>query len=52
VGLWVEWKRGAPVGGSAKLALARVELPAAEDEGAPGSRYERLGLTADWTRSD
>jgi uncharacterized protein (TIGR02099 family) len=52
VGLWVEWKRGAPVGGSAKLALARVELPAAEDEGAPASRYDRLGLTADWTRSD
>ncbi|HET8699515.1 MAG TPA: YhdP family protein, partial [Gammaproteobacteria bacterium] len=50
VGLWVEWKRGAPVGGSAKLALAGVDLPGAE--GAAASRYDRLGLTADWSRSD
>ncbi|HEX5048405.1 MAG TPA: YhdP family protein [Gammaproteobacteria bacterium] len=50
VGLWVEWKRGTPVGGSAKLALAGVELPA--PQGAAASRYDRLGLTADWSRSD
>ena len=50
VGLWVEWKRAAPVGGSVKLALAGVELPGAQ--GAAASRYDHFGLTADWSRSD
>jgi len=50
VGLWVEWKRAAPVGGSVKLALAGVELPGAQ--GAAASRYDRLGLTADWSSGD
>jgi uncharacterized protein (TIGR02099 family) len=50
VALWVEWQRGEPVGGTADIELAGVEVPGVL--GAARSRYERIALTADWQRTE
>jgi uncharacterized protein (TIGR02099 family) len=50
VAVWVEWQAGVPVGGNVSLELADVDFPGVA--GAGTSRYERIGFTADWQRSD
>lgn len=49
VAVWLEWQRGALVGGNAEVALADVALPSAP--GTAGSSFDRVALSGDWQRT-